>query len=305
MQWGNIKTLFILSFLILNIYLVSAFIDRQQDVGYLDNQELPIEDQLASEQITNDADPVDVTEAAYISVIQRELSDEDLEELDELEEQTTEVFNNNMIISEWNSPIQLSKDMTSEGLEAAIIPHVLYGNEYTFSEWNEELNILMFFQVKEKSPIYYNENGLLLVYLNDDNEATHYSQTILGEVEVEDDPVQLNQPTQVIGQLFKANYLQRGDNVSRIQIGYYSRISAEGIQVFAPTWKVTVNESRDHFVNAIEGLIYESNETEFLLDIIGEHTIRMNMLDEENELRENFLPLLEDRLEMDNRSETE
>lgn len=305
MQWGNIKTLFILSFLILNIYLVSAFIDRQQDVGYLDNQELPIEDQLASEQITNDADPVDVTEAAYISVIQRELSDEDLEELDELEEQTTEVFNNNMIISEWNSPIQLSKDMTSEGLEAAILPHVLYGNEYTFSEWNEELNILMFFQVKEKSPIYYNENGLLLVYLNDDNEATHYSQTILGEVEVEDDPVQLNQPTQVIGQLFKANYLQRGDNVSRIQIGYYSRISAEGIQVFAPTWKVTVNESRDHFVNAIEGLIYESNETEFLLDIIGEHTIRMNMLDEENELRENFLPLLEDRLEMDNRSETE
>ncbi|MCF3943982.1 two-component system regulatory protein YycI [Oceanobacillus alkalisoli] len=305
MQWGNIKTLFILSFLILNIYLVSAFIDRQQDVGFLDNQELPIEDQLASEQITNDADPVDVTEAAYISVIQRELSDEDLEELDELEEQTTEVFNNNMIISEWNSPIQLSKDMTNEGLETAILPHVLYGNEYTISEWNEELNILMFFQVKEKSPIYYNENGLLLVYLNDDNEATHYSQTILGEVEVEDGPVQLNQPTQVIGQLFKANYLQRGDNVSRIQIGYYSRISAEGIQVFAPTWKVTVNESRDHFVNAIEGLIYESNETEFLLNIIGEHTIRMNMLDEENELRENFLPLLEDRLEMDNRSETE
>lgn len=305
MQWGNIKTLFILSFLILNIYLIFAFIDRQQDVGYLDNQELPIEDQLASEQITDDSKAIDVTELAYISVVQRELSDKDLEELDELEGQTIEVFNNNLIISQLDSPVKLSPNKSKDALEAAVLPHVLYGDEYVFAEWNEELNILMFFQEKENRPIYYNENGLLLVFLNDDNEVTHYSQTILGKAEVQGEPVQLNQPTQVIGQLFKANYLHRGDNVSDIEIGYYSRITAEGIQVFAPTWKVSVNEERDHFVNAIEGLIYESNQTEFLLNVIGEHMMRVNILDEENDLRENFLPILEERLELDNRSETE
>ena len=99
--------------------------------------------------------------------------------------------------------------------------------------------------------------------------------------------------------------MHRGDNVSAIEIGYYSRVTAEGIEVFAPTWKVTVNKERDHFVNAIEGLIYENNQADFLLDVVGEHTIRMNMLDEENELRENFLPILEERIELDNRSETE
>lgn len=305
MQWGHIKTLFILSFLFLNIYLIWALIDRQQDVGYLDNQELPIEDQLAAEEIKYDSIEVDVSQSAYISAIQKELTDEDLQELEDAQGQELEVFNNNLILAEFETPVRLSQNISVEELETLIQTNFLHGEEYYFWDYNEELNVLIFFQEKEERVVYYNENGLLLIFLNDDQQATHYAQTILGESEVQGDLVQLNQPTQVIYQLFNANYLNRGDEITDMEIGYYSRIAADGIQVFAPTWKVTVNDERSHFVNAIEGIIYKNEQREFLLNMIQEYVGHLHALDDENPLKDSMLPALERRLETNNRSETE
>lgn len=305
MQWGHIKTLFILSFLFLNIYLIWALIDRQQDVGYLDNQELPIEDQLAAEEIKYDSIEVDVSQSAYISAIQKELTDEDLQELEDAQGQELEVFNNNLILAEFETPVRLSQNISMEELEMLIQMNFLHGEEYYFWDYNEELNVLLFFQEKEERVVYYNENGLLLIFLNDDRQATHYAQTILGESEVQGDLVQLNQPTQVIYQLFNANYLNRGDEITDMEIGYYSRIAADGIQVFAPTWKVTVNDERSHFVNAIEGIIYKNEQREFLLNMIQEYVGHLHALDDENPLKDSMLPALERRLETNNRSETE
>lgn len=305
MQWGHIKTLFILSFLFLNIYLIWALIDRQQDVGYLDNQELPIEDQLAAEEIKYDSIEVDVSQSAYISAIQKELTDEDLQELEDAQGQESEVINNNLIFAEFETPVRLSQNISVEELEMLIQMNFLHGEEYYFWDYNEELNVLLFFQEKEERVVYYNENGLLLIFLNDDRQATHYAQTILGESEVQGDLVQLNQPTQVIYQLFNANYLNRGDEITDMEIGYYSRIAADGIQVFAPTWKVTVNDERSHFVNAIEGIIYKNEQREFLLNMIQEYVGHLHALDDENPLKDSMLPALERRLETNNRSETE
>lgn len=305
MQWGHIKTLFILSFLFLNIYLIWALIDRQQDVGYLDNQELPIEDQLAAEEIKYDSIEVDVSQSAYISAIQKELTAEDLQELEDAQGQELEVFNNNLILAEFETPVRLSQNISMEELEMLIQMNFLHGEEYYFWDYNEELNVLLFFQEKEERVVYYNENGLLLIFLNDDRQATHYAQTILGESEVQGDLVQLNQPTQVIYQLFNANYLNRGDEITDMEIGYYSRIAADGIQVFAPTWKVTVNDERSHFVNAIEGIIYKNEQREFLLNMIQEYVGHLHALDDENPLKDSMLPALERRLETNNRSETE
>lgn len=305
MQWGHIKTLFILSFLILNIYLISAFIERHEDVGFLDNQELPIEDQLASEDISYENIEVEVTQSAYISVMQRELTDEDISVLENRREQNAEVFNRNLVVSELEDPISVNDSLSAAELEAALLPNVLYGEEYRFWNWNENLDILVFFQEKEGETIYYNENGLLLAFLNENQEITHYTQTILGESEVQGDLVQLNQPTQVIGQLFNANYLNRGDEVTDAKIGYYSRIAAEGIQVFAPTWNITVNGEENHFINAIEGVIYDSDPNEFLRSVMGEQAVRINTLDEDNDLRVSVIGELEERLERENRSETE
>lgn len=77
MQWGHIKTLFILSFLILNIYLLVQYVDRQQDSErpVLDeSKESSMEERLESENITIQTElESDVTESNYISVSQKNL----------------------------------------------------------------------------------------------------------------------------------------------------------------------------------------------------------------------------------------
>lgn len=309
MKWDHIKTLFILSFLILNIYLVTALIDRQQDVGYLDNKEQPIEDQLTAENITYNNIDVDTTEAAYLSVTQKNFSAEELEAINNLENQTAEVINNSFIVARLEEPVKIEEQATYAEIQRTVQPNVLDGEEYILWSWNEDINVLLFFQTKEdltrERTIYYNENGLLLVYLNENNEITHYTQTVLGQSEVQGELVTLNQPVQVIGSLYKGNYLNRGDEVTGMNLGFYSRIAAEGIQVFAPTWRVTINNERSHLVNAIEGIVYESKEEDFLRTVIEENIARIITLGEDNEVQTSILPELAKRLDIDNRSETE
>src|SRR5699024_6481156 len=84
MQWNQIKTIFILCFLVLDVYLLIKFIDKQEqtDLGVLEHENTSIEQQLASEDISLPELPTDIEEEEhYISVSPREFSEDDLEKL--------------------------------------------------------------------------------------------------------------------------------------------------------------------------------------------------------------------------------
>lgn len=309
MQWGHIKTLFILSFLLLNIYLVIQFAEKQNaaDMTVLDNSESTIEEQLESENITVEAAiETELTEASYTEVSLKRLTDEDLSELGRLDDQTSAVINNNFIVSAFDEPIPLHPPYTAESLSNEVKNHILYPEEYEFWGWDTDLNVLVFFQHRQERPIYFNQNGLVLVYLNEENEMTHYTQTILGEGEAQGGAKTLLQPMQAIGSLYNRGNLRPEETVTDVSIGYYARIATEGVQVFAPTWKVTIeskdDEERHYFVNAIEGLVFESDTTAFLREVMEEQIDKINTLDEDSKIRNSILQQLHDRLEIENRS---
>lgn len=309
MQWGHIKSLFILSFLLLNIYLFIQFAEKQNaaDMSVLDNSESTIEEQLESENITVEAEiETNLTEASYTEVAQKELTDDDISKLGRFTDQSTAVINNNFIVSAFEEPIPFDPPYTAEEISTEVKKHILYADEYELWGWNTDLNILIFFQQRQDRPVYFNQNGLVLVYLNDDNEMTHYTQTILGDGEAQGGAKTLLQPMQAIGSLYNRGNLRPEETVTDVSLGYYSRIATEGIQVFAPTWKVTIvskdDEERHYFVNAIEGLVFESDNTAFLIEVMEEQKGKIQTLNEESKIRSRMMEQIEERLELDNRS---
>lgn len=312
MQWGHIKSLFILSFLLLNIYLIIQFAEKQDaaDISVLDSSKSTMEEQLESENITIEANiETDLTEASYTEVTQKNLSDDEISELGKLDNQVPAVINDNYIVSEFEDPVPLPTPVTEEKVSDEVKKHILYPDHYEFWSWDPEMNVLIFFQQREERPIYFNQNGLVLVYLNKNNEMTHYTQTILGEGEAQGGAKTLLQPMQAIGTLYSRGDLNPDETVVDISIGYYARIATEGIQVFAPTWKITVatteDEERNYFVNAIEGLVYESDNTYFLTEIIKDNITKIETLDKDSEIRDRILDRMNNRLEIENRSEDE
>ncbi|PAV28463.1 hypothetical protein CIL05_16120 [Virgibacillus profundi] len=309
MQWSKIKTLFILCFLVLNVFLVNQFMQKLEaaDLAVLDEgQEESIEEKLESENISYGNLESDIKEDSYISVTQKSYAEEEINQLTNFEDQTSEVINGNFILSQFQEPIPVPEDASSKEISTLVKNHILYPEEYTYWGWNKDMNVLIFFQLKDDRPFYYNQNGLVLVFLNEANEMMYYTQTMLGDVETQEEKKTIQQPIQALGTLYDRNELYSEDEITDVKIGYYARIITEGIQVFAPTWRVEVNDERNHFVNAIEGQVFTSNDIEFITKTVETDIEKIRDLDEENELKEPILTHLNQKInETGNRSGTE
>lgn len=314
MQWGHIKTLFILSFLLLNIYLFIQFSNKlsESDIPFLENGEPSLEETLQSENIELPDLSQEVTESNYISASPKKFTDKEIDDLnknDNLDATSIQDNATNLIVGQFEEPVPIPEDATEEAVTSIVQPYVVAGSEYEYWQWNKDLNIIIFSQEKDGKVVYRNEDAILLFFLNEDNQITHYTQTMLGEIKKEQSETILT-PLQAIGRLYDNGHLSQNEKVEQVELGYLSRIQSEwgGNQVFAPTWNVTIeneNSQDDYFVNAIEGLIYADSELVFLKKTIDDYINMVRILPDDNELKESTLEVLNQRLETENRSETE
>ncbi|MFC4024213.1 two-component system regulatory protein YycI [Oceanobacillus longus] len=306
MQWGHIKTLFILSFLVLNIYLLTQFIDKQRDsadIGFLADEESgSYEEQFESENIKIPELNQDVTEANYINVSEKTFTDEEMDELNNLDGLEATLVEDNFILSQFQKPITLPANPTNSNITNLVAPYLLYPDQFTYWAWDEESNVIVFFQEKDNKPIYFNQNALLLFYLNDKNEITHYTQTMLGDAEQQGNTEESITQLQAIGSLYDRGSLTQDEEVTDISLGFLSRIES---QVFAPTWKITIDEENYYFVNAIEGLVYSEDDSIFIQTTMENYIEKIKLLPDENDMKAPTLAVFNQKLDRENRSEPE
>src|SRR5690625_1081291 len=307
MEWGQIKTVFILGFLILNIYLLIQFLEKQdqEDLSLLDREESTIEEKLNSENITIKQELSDEEEKEpYLSVRQRNFDEEDIKQLASFSNQRTTVINQNFIFSIFDKPLKIPDD-DLEVIDGFVKKLIIYPDEYDLWHWNKELNVLIFFQKENNQPIYFNQSGIILAFLNEDNELIYYTHTILGEHDYFPDKKSYLNSLEAIEFLYNANELRSKDEITKVDIGFHTRVpSTDGVQVFVPAWKVTVNDEKNYFVNAIEGFIFASNEFNCLEEAIEFNIDKVQEMEDE-EFRKDALRLLRDVKEAINRGEVE
>src|SRR5690625_634038 len=185
MHWGQIKTLLIVSFLILDVYLFIQVMEKKEeaDIGILEQEPSTIEEQLKAESITYKNLPDEVEEETYISVTQRSFHIEELKEEEPYKNQHTTLLTQHVLLSQLDKPVTMNEDISRERMKETFKKIVYYADEYSYWNWNKEANVIVLFQRKEGLPIYYNQNGLVLLFLNNENEITHYVQTMLDEAE--------------------------------------------------------------------------------------------------------------------------
>lgn len=300
MQWSQIKTIFILCFLLLNIYLLILFLDKQEqsDLGILENEASTLEEELKAEDISYVDLPGEESKESFISVGQKSFTEEELATLNGKRGQELILVNETFIISQFDKYPSVSTDDSPKDLETSVREKLGLSEEYVFWNWNEEFNVLIFFQLENDRPVYFNRNGMILVFLNEESEVVFYTQSMLGEAEPRQEKKTLIKPIKAIETLYNTNELNSGDQITKMDIGFHTRVpSLHGVQVFAPTWKVTVNHSRSYFVNAIEGFVFFSNEFNFLEETITLYQNRIKESENRDKINSDVINILSEKVD--------
>ncbi|MFJ8064294.1 two-component system regulatory protein YycI [Psychrobacillus sp. NPDC096426] len=256
LDWNKTKTIFIIVFSILNVFLFSLYLNRYNDALNIEEQnDTPIEESLLSDNIKVPKIESFIQEASYVSGNVHLFR---VEELNELTNQTLEVKDGYELIGTFKEPLPIT---TENSLEKLVKENVIRGDSYRLWKIDEEEQSATFFQEVNDRLVYHNQNAQVIVYWNDEKELLRYEQSILDNLEDYNESRKLVSPTFVIRVLYSSSLLKADSTVKDIKLGYSTLAQLTETQVFAPTWYVPVELSdgtmEEYFVNAVEGRVSE------------------------------------------------
>ena len=270
MDWNKTKTIFIIVFSILNVFLYSLYINRLTDAQNVQVMEkTPVEDLLKMDNISYGNLPPYINDPSYLSAKFLTFT---ADEVAGLEGQQAVIVDETHLKSKLKEPVSI---MTTKGdldFTDFLSKYVLNGSEYTLWEVDEEERSALFFQKAKNNPIYFSRNAMLRIFWKEDGKVNRYEQSMLGEFDTFNRKKDLIPPIEAIGNLYSRGYLPQDSTLKQMTLGYSPLVQVTETQVFAPTWHVRVELKEgtieDYFINAIEGKIIE---------------VKLEVSDEENE----------------------
>ncbi|UTR16557.1 two-component system regulatory protein YycI [Salipaludibacillus sp. LMS25] len=260
MDWSKTKTIFIVTFLLLNAFLGYQLYDKTSH----DNINVLISPALQERLEENDI-KIDISNAEDIltgAPITGRLATFDEEYLrDNLLRQEVKVVENTMIHSEMDRPYKMVDSNIPANVNAFLGQYVYLGEEYEFADYNEEENYIGLYQTYKGRKIdqYERSDYHIILNLNDDFHVESYTQKYMEITEQENRQQDLLSPLKAVERLLNQQYLATNTVIKQAQLGYYSLIQPdESFQVFVPVWRIQANE--DYFyVDALNGEIQSMN----------------------------------------------
>ncbi|PFA20564.1 hypothetical protein CN373_14555 [Bacillus cereus] len=273
MDWNRIKTIFIITFFILDLFLVFQFIQKQDSNQLELMAETKVDQQLKDDKITVGDLPKEPKKDSFITAKNKEFKEEDVQSL---KNQTAILQDANTIVSKFKEPLLLSKTLSKDKYSEFLKNYVVDGQKYEFGK--AEATKIYFFQKYKDKPIFYNDHGMIVVDVNEKGELISYTQTMLTDLKEMGESEKAKEQEIITAQtalenLFFKNEIKQNTHFKEAQIGYATLVTstASNIQVLAPTWNLKTDRKVDYFVNAIEGQVLKlekekENEKEKIME---------------------------------------
>ncbi|GHH98094.1 two-component system regulatory protein YycI [Neobacillus kokaensis] len=260
MDWSKIKTIFIITFLILDVYLLFQFMKIRDANKYEVNTEASFEEKLKADEITYGELPKTLIKAQYLSAKPKIFTQEDMAKLKGQKASFTEPSSSLMITLE--KPLKLSGKFEPAELADFLKNNVIYGDQYQFWKKNDELRTITYFQQYETFPLYQNINGMITFHYNEKNQIVSYQQSYLEGMEELTEKEEILRPIKAIETLHQKGVLKPKSTITKVELGYSTLVQLAASQVLAPTWRFEVNDKESLFVNAFEGQIIDFKNDE-------------------------------------------
>ncbi|MCP3739922.1 two-component system regulatory protein YycI [Rossellomorea sp. BNER] len=258
MDWSKTKSIFIVVFLVLDIFLLSLFIQKLSDNKLGLFVQTSTEKQLAADNIVYPQLPETTKEETRITAKPKAFTEEDLKTL---KGQKAEMINNNTTIySQLDKPYVLGEKFGKDEFNAFIKSFTFEGGEYEFWKYDEKNMKVIYHQSYKDRPLFMNFNGEITLNLNENKEIVSYKQTMLTSFDKIGDKELVLLPIKAIELLRDNKKILSDSEIIDYGLGYSTWIPLAESQVLSPTWHFVVEKDgkkEDLFINAIEGKVIE------------------------------------------------
>ena len=263
LDWSRIKTIFILTFLVLDLFLAVQYYQKQNSDQLDWMAESSIEEQLKENDITYVSLPKGSLKESYIAGNSKDFSQK---AIPNKKGQSIEIYKD-VIQSKLKNTVPIPDTNRIFFLENFVKEYVWNGSSYRFCQSDTKSRTIYFCQTYKDRLIYNIESSVVEIKYNQKNEIYAYRQRYLEGLKdmVDKKSVQEVLPAiKAIENLYVKDELKPGDRVTRIDFGYYTVIPlSTGVKFIAPAWHLVVNEEQDYFVNAIEGQVIKIDEEQW------------------------------------------
>lgn len=278
MDWSKAKSIFIIAFLILNIFLYALYMNRHTEA--LEVQvlgEKNIEAKLKEDNIKYGTLP-NIEKSKYVSASVKNFDKDDLK-LKNIK--SVKIEHDTKLIVTLLTPVKIKDVNDVIGFNDFVNINVTNGTSYELWDIDVDNRTATFFQRVKDQTIYYNINGIVTLHWNENEEIYMYEQTMLTNIEEYNEDENLLTPIQAFQALYAKGLLKPNSNITEVKLGYSTLVQLTETQVFVPTWEVRVKKEdgtvEEYFVNAVAGNVIDiqvnvTNETE-------EETQQLNEMD--------------------------
>lgn len=271
MNWSRTKSIFIITFLILNLFLSYQLYVKQKTAARAPDTsgKVSLLESLKNNHIS--LPEGGLPEATHASYIKGELKTFTKEEVKRLETgegdkkktiQTINVTADKItLLSTLVQPIQIQRQTARAQFEKFLSTYVYRGEEYVF--WKPTEDGLLFVQKYQGKAVFpKSETSLLKVNIND-GRITGYQQSYM-ILETYKEKKEIFPAIDALDSLY--GYLTFGSSIVVFKLAYFNLIEepVEEGRIFVPTWHVVVKEDdgsyHEYFVNAMNNQVQTVDE---------------------------------------------
>ncbi|WP_096437970.1 two-component system regulatory protein YycI [Alteribacter populi] len=255
MDWSRAKTIFIVTFLCLNVFLGFQLIEKRNESNINVQAQVTLQERLEENNIRLAIEEPEQTKMGYhITGKPRDFDEEELQ--NNINNQDVSVrLDNHILFSSLEEPYPLRPANLSASVDAFLSDNMMFGDEYVFGEYVEEDGEILVYQTYNDQPLNYleSEYAHARLLVNEDMEIESYSQRYLEVTAHTDREQELITPIKAIELLINENQIGTDVVIDDVEIGYYNihQADIDAPEFFAPMWRIDVN-GKDRFVNALD-----------------------------------------------------
>ncbi|MCM3715954.1 two-component system regulatory protein YycI [Halalkalibacter oceani] len=256
MDWSKTKTIFIVTFLILNLFLTWQLVETNSANQISVITEATIQERLNQMNVTIEAElPEEELLGRHVISKKVPLTEEAAAGL--AEQQSLRLTEGGEIISELLEPYPTTSEQFWTELQTFLTTYVYQGDEYRYGHFDPETGQMKLYQTfKDKTAYTFDEDPLVL-WFDESQQIIGYEQSYYEFEELDGREREMLSSLKALEVLLNDQLIRANQTISSIEFGYYSFFSPQGgVQVFAPMWRVMV-EDETYLVNAIEGSVQQ------------------------------------------------
>nr|WP_269145945.1 MULTISPECIES: two-component system regulatory protein YycI [Bacillus] len=276
-EWNRTKTIFIIVFLILDIFLAFQYFDKRSNNQFPILEKSTLQEDMKADHISYGNLSKETSKGSSISAQKRVFKQS---EIKSLKGQKPKALMNTAkenalteIEMEFETPIALPKADRETKAREIVNEEIIDGNKYKLWKVDKSGKQIVFFQTYNGNYIFQDrqnddntEMGEVVLYLNNKNEVVSYKQSMLQDIK-EVKTESLISAVGAVEALYYPDYLKKYSKIKSAELGYFTQYPLASAQIFVPVWRIEVERKTDDktiheefIVDARDGALLQSQE---------------------------------------------